>query len=71
MHEDKDYIVQLFLKALQATGNQQDLKAARYEILDNNDEIVTLEWDNGYQKKVNVSADFGIALMRDILAALD
>jgi hypothetical protein len=71
MHEDKDYIVQLFLKALQATGNQQDLKAARYEILDNNDEIVTLEWDNGYQKKVNVSADSGIALMRDILAALD
>lgn len=71
MHEDKDYIVQLFLKALQATGNPQDLKAARYEILDNNDEIVTLEWDNGYQKKVNVSADSGIALMRDILAALD
>ena len=71
MHEDKDYIVQLFLKALQATGNQQDLKAARYEILDNNDEIVTLEWANGYQKKVNVSADSGIALMRDILAALD
>lgn len=71
MYEDKDYIVQLFLKALQATGNQRDLKAARYEILDNNDEIVTLEWDNGYQKKVNVSADSGIALMRDILAALD
>ena len=71
MHEDKDYIVQLFLKALQATGNQQDLKAARYEIFDNNDEIITLEWDNGYQKKVNVSADSGIALMRDILAALD
>jgi len=71
MHEDKDQITQLLLKALQATGNQQDLKAARYELLDNNDEIVTLEWVGGHQKVVNVSADSGTALMRDVLAAID
>ena len=69
--EDKDLICKELAKLLKLTRNQSDLKALRYEILDNGEEIVTVEWDNGYQKKVNVSADSGIALMRDILAALD
>lgn len=68
--EDKDLICKELAKLLKLTINQSDLKSLRYEILDNNDEIVTLEWDNGYQKKVNVSADSGIAMVRDILRAL-
>ena len=71
MHEDKDYIVQLFLKALQATGNQQDLKAAKYEVLDNNDEIVTIEYEHGGSRVVNVSMDSGVAMIRDIMRACE
>ena len=42
--EDKDLICKELAKLLKLTRNQSDLKALKYEILDNVEEIVTVEW---------------------------
>ena len=68
--EDKDLICKELAKLLKLTRNQSDLKALRYEILDNGKEIVTVEWEGGCRKVVGVSMDSGIAMVRDILRAL-
>ena len=70
LREDKDLICKELAKLLKLTRNQSDLKALRYEILDNNDEIVTIEWEGGCRKVVCVSMDSGTAMIRDILRAL-
>lgn len=69
-HEDKQNICDLLCKTLQATRNHHDLVALKYEILDNNYELVTIQWENGFQK-VNVSMDSGTAMIRDIMRAID
>ena len=69
--EDKDLICKELAKLLKLTRNQSDLKALRYEILDNNEEIVTVEWESGGRKVVGVSMDSGTAMIRDIMRAID
>ena len=71
LREDKDLICKELAKLLKLTRNQSDLKALRYEILDNNDEIVTIEWEGGGRKVVCVSMDSGVAMIRDIMRAID
>ena len=71
LREDKDLICKELAKLLKLTRNQSDLKALRYEILDNNEEIVTVEWEGGCRKVVNVSMDSGTAMIRDIMHAID
>ena len=71
LREDKDLICKELAKLLKLTRNQSDLKALRYEILDNNDEIVTIEWEGGCRKVVCVSMDSGTAMIRDIMCAID
>ena len=68
--ENKDLICNELAKLLKLTRNQSDLKALKYEILDNGEEIVTVEWEGGCRKVVGVSMDSGIAMVRDILRAL-
>ena len=68
--ENKDLICNELAKLLKLTRNQSDLKALKYEILDNGEEIVTVEWEGGSRKVVGVSMDSGIAMVRDILRAL-
>ena len=70
LREDKDLICKELAKLLKLTRNQSDLKALKYEILDNGEEIVTVEWEGGCRKVVGVSMDSGIAMVRDILRAL-
>ena len=70
LREDKDLICKELAKLLKLTRNQSDLKALRYEILDNGEEIVTVEWEGGCRKVVGVSMDSGIAMVHDILRAL-
>ena len=70
LREDKDLICKELAKLLKLTRNQSDIKALRYEILDNGEEIVTVEWEGGCRKVVGVSMDSGIAMVRDILRAL-
>lgn len=69
--EDKDMICKELAKLLKITRNQSDLKALRYEILDNGEEIVTVEWEGGGSRVVNVSMDSGVAMIRDIMRAID
>ena len=69
-HEDKQNICDLLGKTLQATRNHHDLVALKYEILDNDKELVTIQWENGFQK-VNVSMDSGTAMIRDIMHACE
>lgn len=69
--ENKDLICKELAKLLKLTRNQSDLKAIRYEILDNGEEIVTVEWEGGGHKVVCVSMDSGTAMIRDIMRAID
>ena len=71
LREDKDLICKELAKLLKLTRNQSDLKALRYEILDNDEEIVTVEWEGGCRKVVDVSMDSGTAMIRDIMHAID
>lgn len=61
----------MLCEVLRKTSNQQDLKALKYEILDNNEEIVTAEWESGGKRQINVSMDSGTAMIRDIMKNID
>ncbi len=68
--ENKQKICDLLLKAVQATSNAWDCEALNYEELPNGDEQVTIIWESGGKKVVNVSMDSGTAMIRDIMANL-
>ena len=69
--ENKDLICNELAKLLKLTRNQSDLKALKYEILDNREDIVTVERESGGRKVVGVSMDSGTAMIRDIMRAID
>lgn len=71
MKENKNLICKMLCEVLRKTINQQDLKALKYEILDNNEEVVTAEWESGGKRKINVSMDSGTAMIRDIMRHID
>lgn len=64
--EDKQKILDLLLPALQATRDQHDLIELRY---DRSVEAVFVVYEHG-AFPVNVHADSGIAMIRDILRAM-
>lgn len=68
-HEDKELICQLLRATLKATREHSDLQGLYYQKLDNGDELVTVSWSEG-GTTVNVTADSGIAMIRDILRAI-
>ena len=63
-NEDKQRICDLLLPALQATRSMYDLKDLRF---DPEKEIVTAFFDNDWTKAVNVAADSGVAMIKDIV----
>lgn len=69
--EDKATICDLLSVTLQATRNQQDLRSIQYVKKPNGDELAVLTWDGGGQRQVNVTADSGTAMIRDIMKAID
>lgn len=69
--EDKNLICQELARVLKLTRNQSDLEGLYYEILDNNEEIVTAVWTGGGKKRIGVSMDSGTAMIRDIMRAID
>lgn len=70
-YEDKQNVINYLFQALKQTVAGVGLDAIRYEQLTNGDEIAVLMYDNGYRKSVNISCDSGLALMRDILRAVE
>lgn len=70
-YENKETIIGLLLQALRFTVDGVDIEQIRYEQLNNGDEIAVIMYTNGYRQSVNISGDSGLALMRDILRAVD
>lgn len=70
-YEDKEEIITWLYHTLKQTVAGVGLDAIRYEQLGNGDEIAVLVYDNGYRKSVNITADSGVALMRDILRNIE
>lgn len=73
--EDKDLICKELCKVLQLTRNNHDLVALRYEEIGNHEEFVVAEWKekDGHRTGIiiNVTADSGTAMIRDIMRAID
>ena len=64
--EDKQVILDLLCRTLQATRDQHDLKALIY---DEDSEEVMICWEGG-NGVVNVALDSGIAMISDVLRAI-
>lgn len=62
--EDKQKICSLLVPALQATRNLSDLVDLKYN---EKNETVTAHFLNGAQKRANVAADSGTAMIKDIV----
>lgn len=72
MMEDKQIICDKLLATLQATRGGSDLESIQYEVSkDGIVEIVTLTHTGGWQKRINVSADSGVAMIRDVMKWID
>ena len=65
--ENKQEICNLLCAALRATRDQSDLTDVIYRQMPNDNEIVTLFYENGHKRSINVNMDSGIAMIRDIL----
>ena len=68
--ENKKEILDLLLPCLQATRNLHDLAGLDYTEDEYGNETVTATFGNGYQKRANVTADSGTAMIRDILSQI-
>lgn len=66
LHEDKAKICKLFGKLLQYTRFGSDIEDIKYSINENGEETATIYYRNDYKKDINVTADSGIAMIRDI-----
>lgn len=69
--EDKKEITALLLKTLKATSYYYDLEDLVYEMHDDYFETVTAKYRNGVETVVNVSADSGLALIKDVIRRLE
>lgn len=67
MMENKQRILDLLLKTLQATANAADTVALTY---DPKKESVTVKFAGGGSRIVNVAMDSGTAMIRDVMANL-
>ena len=67
--EDKQLICNLLCATLKATRDQHDLQSLTYHFNGPDDQMVTIAWSEG-GTSVNVSMDSGIAMIRDILRAI-
>lgn len=68
--EDKQKILDLLLPTLQATRKNADLKELTYKARNNN-EFVICKFESGFELFVNVTMDSGMAMIRDIMRAID
>ncbi|MCD7862404.1 MAG: hypothetical protein LUG61_02550 [Lachnospiraceae bacterium] len=66
MDENKQEICDLLCQALQATRQYHDLEDLFYD-MDLSGETVTATFQGGGVRRINVTADSGAAMIRDIL----
>lgn len=67
LNENKKEIVIRLGILLKATRAGEDIKNL---LLSEDENFVTIVWENGAEKKVCVEADSGAALIRDVMNAL-
>jgi len=65
--ENKQKILDLLLKTLQATANAADVVSLMY---DAERESVTVKFDGGGSRVINVAMDSGTAMIRDVMKQL-
>lgn len=70
MKENKQLICDLLTETLKATRDQADVVSIKFRELGPDDQEVTVTYENGGFRSVNVSLDSGIAMIRDILRAI-
>lgn len=67
MNENKKLIIAYLHRCLQVTRAGEDIEAIE---LDAGETTATIIYKNGYRKAVCIEADSGIAMIRDIAAAI-
>lgn len=65
--ENKEDIVMRLKILLNATRAGRDIK--KMELTEDGD-FVMIEWESGGTQKVNIAADSGVAIIRDVLQAI-
>ena len=73
--ENKDIVCMRLTALLQMTRAGEDIKAIRYEKVDDTDgfhceEYAVIEWENGTKTAVLITADSGKAIVQDVLKAI-
>lgn len=71
MGENKFETTRLLMKTLQSTKQFEDLVDLKYRIWEGGDEIVEAEFENGFAIDICVTADSGIALIKDVIKGLE
>ena len=66
MEENKVEITQKLCELLQMTRFGADIAKMDY-VTENYDETVIVTFNNGYQKRINVTADSGRAMIADVV----
>ena len=68
--ENKKEITAKLGELLKLTRGGYDIESLEYVKEDNGDEFVFMKFDNGYSKRICVTADSGIAMIVDITRKL-
>lgn len=68
--ENKREICNLLCETLKATRDQEDLMALKYKKDKSGLELVTVIYNGGGTRVINVTMDSGVAMIRDILKSL-
>lgn len=69
--ENKQLILDALCSALQLTRDQADLEALEYKEIGPSGQHVIATYDGGGSREINVSLDSGIAMIRDVLRAIE
>ena len=69
--EDKKVICELLTKTLQATRNGKSIASIIYNREGNGEEYATINFNNGFSRRVCVTADSGTSLIKDVLRGMD
>lgn len=71
MGENKFETTHLLQKLLQSTRQYADLKELKYQVWEDNEEIVEAEFENGFVTSICVTADSCLALIKDVVKGLE
>ena len=69
--ENKQLILDALCSALQLTRDQADLEFLEYKEIGPDEQRVIATYDRGGSREINVSLDSGIAMIRDVLRAIE